>query len=77
MEAMVQWHREGYIDPGVWEKLIRNKVNPALILAPSVLQLPPPPGGTIHPILQLRPPTKQTIDGEQFEGSVRIPHIIF
>ena len=38
MEEMVEWHREGYIDPAVWEKLIRNKVNPALMPAPSVLE---------------------------------------
>ena len=53
MEAMVEWHREGYIDPAVWEKLIRNKVNPAVIPAPSVLQsLPLPPGGVGHSALQ-------------------------
>ena len=48
MEAMVEWHRGRLIDPAVWEKLIRNKVNPALMPPPSVLQsLPalPPPGG--------------------------------
>ena len=56
MEAMVEWHREGYIDPAVWEKLIRNKVNPAVMPAPSVLQsLPPPPGGAGHSALQRLP----------------------
>ena len=55
-EAMVKWHREGYIDPAVWEKLIRNKVNPAVMPAPSVLQsLPPPPGGAGHSALQRLP----------------------
>ena len=56
MEGMVEWHREGYIDPAVWEKLIRNKVNPALMPAPSVLQsLPLPPGGAGHSALQRLP----------------------
>ena len=51
MEAMVEWHREGYIDPAVWEKLIRNKVNPAVMPAPSVLQsLPSPPRGALYPV---------------------------
>ena len=60
MEAMVDWHREGYIDPTVWEKLIRNKVNPAVIPAPSVLQpLPPPPGGESHSALQRLPNPSQ------------------
>ena len=49
MKAMVEWHQERYLDPAVWEKLIRNKVNPAVMPAPSVLQsLPPPPGGAGH-----------------------------
>ena len=56
MEAMTDWHREGYVDPAVWEKLICNKVNPTLMPAPSVLQsLPPPPGGQSHSALQHLP----------------------
>ena len=56
LEAMVEWHREEYVDPAVWEKLIRNKVNPALMPAPSVLQLlPPPPGGPGSSSLQHLP----------------------
>ena len=50
MEEMVEWHREGYVDPAIWEKLIPDKVDPALMPAPSVLQslpaLPPQPGGS-------------------------------
>ena len=62
IEAMVEWHREGYIDPAVWEKLIRSKVNPAVMPAPSVLlSLPPPasPGGASHSALQRLPDPSQ------------------
>ena len=45
VEAMVEWHREGYIDPAVWE-YIRSKMNPTLMPSPSVLQALPV---LIHP----------------------------
>ena len=54
MEAMVKWHQERYIDPTVWEKVIRNKLNPAVMPAPSVLQIPSP-GGAGHTALQRLP----------------------
>ena len=42
VESMLEWHHEGYMDPGVWEAL-RPLVNPALMPAPSVLQRLPNP----------------------------------
>ena len=38
MEAMVTWHNERYLDPEVWDNL-RDKVNPTLMPAPSVLNI--------------------------------------
>ena len=38
MEAMVTWHKEGYLDPEVWDNLC-DKVNPSLMPAPSVLNI--------------------------------------
>ena len=37
MEEMVMWQRERYIDPAIWN-ILRTKINPALIPAPSVLE---------------------------------------
>ena len=78
MEAMVEWHREGYIDPAVWEKLIRNKVNPAVMPAPSVLQsLPPPPLGAGHSALQRLPdPSRGARLPLEFHPEVVICHSI-
>ena len=56
MEVMIDWHREGYVDPAVWEKLIRNEVNHALMPTPSVLQcLPLPPPSASQSALQRLP----------------------
>ena len=43
MEKMFEWHKVGYIDPAVWEQLIRHKVNPALMPSPAALQSLPLP----------------------------------
>ena len=34
-------HRERYLDPGVWD-VLRPKINPTLMPAPSILHLPSP-----------------------------------
>lgn len=40
VEEMVEWQKNGFLDPEVWE-FLRPKMNPALMPEPSVLQLPP------------------------------------
>ena len=78
MKAMVEWHQERYLDPAVWEKFIRNKVNPAVMPAPSVLQsLPPPPGGAGHSSLQRLPyPPEGARHPLEFHPEVVICHSI-
>ena len=43
MEDLVTWQRAGCLDPRVWDEFLRLRINPTLMPAPSVLQLPPPP----------------------------------
>ena len=39
IQSLVSWHRNGYLDPDVWEQFLRHQLDPALMPAPSELQL--------------------------------------
>ena len=46
VEALIEWHHEKYLDPGIWDRL-RAKLRPTLLPEPSDLEpchpeLPPP-----------------------------------
>ena len=50
MSEMVTWHRERYLDPGVWNQ-IQSKINPdGLPSNITTLQLPPPPRTAASPM---------------------------
>ena len=76
-EAMVEWHRERYLDPGVWEHL-GQKISPAAMPTPSVLQaLPPPPGGAGYSALQRLPhPPQGARHPSEFHAEVVFCHSI-
>ena len=40
MQSMIGWYRNLCLDPEIWDKFMRNKVDPALMPVPSDLQLP-------------------------------------
>ena len=39
VQSLVSWHRNGCLDPEVWEQFLRHHLDPALMPAPSELQL--------------------------------------
>ena len=79
MEAMVAWHHERYLDPEVWNRL-PEKINPALMPAPSVLQSlppPPPPGGVEYSALHHLPdPSRGTRLPLEYHSEVIFCHCI-
>ena len=40
MESLIQWQRNKCLDPEVWEKFLQDRLDPALMPAPSDLQPP-------------------------------------
>ena len=39
IQSLVDWHKNRYLDPDVWESFLRHHLDPALMPAPSEIEL--------------------------------------